>query len=58
MGVYDPPEVLFTMALGLGEGWSVKSCSFEGPPEATDEIGLQGRAPICVSGVRDLRTCS
>jgi transposase len=28
------PEVLFTMALGLGEGWSVKSCSFEGaPPE-------------------------
>jgi hypothetical protein len=27
-------EVLFTMALGLGEGWSVKSCSFEGaPPE-------------------------
>ena len=28
------PEVLFTMALGLGEGWSVESCSFEGtPPE-------------------------
>jgi hypothetical protein len=28
------PEVLFTMALGLGKGWSVKSCSFEGaPPE-------------------------
>jgi len=26
------PEILFTMALGLGEGWSVKSCSFEGAP--------------------------
>ena len=26
------PEVLFTMALGHGEGWSVKSCSFEGAP--------------------------
>ena len=26
------PEILFTMALGLGEGWSVKSCSFEGTP--------------------------
>ena len=28
------PEGLFTVALGLGEGWSVKQCSFEGtPPE-------------------------
>lgn len=28
------PEALFTVALGLGEGWSVKQCSFEGkPPE-------------------------
>jgi transposase len=28
------PKVLFTMALGLGEGCRVKSCSFEGaPPE-------------------------
>ena len=26
------PEILFTMALGLGEEWSVKSCSFEGTP--------------------------
>ena len=28
------PEGLFTVALGLGEGWSVNQCSFEGtPPE-------------------------
>ena len=26
------PEALFTVALGLGEGWSVKQCSFEGTP--------------------------
>lgn len=27
------PEALFTVALGLGEGWSVKSSSFEGEPK-------------------------
>ncbi len=46
------------MALELGERWSEKSCSFEGPPGAIAETGLQGRAPICVPRVRDLRTYS
>jgi len=36
------PEGLFTVALGLGEGWSVKQCSFEGaPPELLLKIDFK-----------------